>query len=390
MSRQAIELLKRLYKRSESSGSRKRDVTEPASRIKGYPFINAALLTEFHEYLNQVESEGLIHIDWRAGFEDYELIRVRLVNSRKLAGHLGITPLVERIKTAREQIDSIDKPDWLTPYIRKIFDCWDSSKSAYGLKPAAHETLSSVIQAINGIASMDEGQTMDYRQFGARYLGGSKKLKEIESPLCAIYREKLELQNLDKKDLLASLNLTKLAHPLFITGPLVIEHASKEISLDVEPYIGIPYSMLKKFTFKRVPEYILTIENLSSFNEHTENIPDNAVILYTAGYPTSNFQRFYAHLVSKLKTSEVLHWGDTDPHGFQILKTLQRCVPNRIIKPHLMNEPIGLPFSASNISHLKELLPINPQADELIESIIKSDSGKYEQELILAKSPNAF
>jgi hypothetical protein len=385
MSELAVKLLKDLHARSEPTVERKQSITTPASRIANYPFTNASLLTEFHEYLKLAASRDAIQIEWKPHYVNHELLRVRLVDPVKLSEFLGIERLQDKIAST---IERMDKPSWLPPFITTIFERWQRGKSSYRMKPADTLTLTTVIQAVNGIEALGDQEVMDYRQFGARYLDGSKRLKEIMGPLCALYRERLALLDLADKDLLSTLNLVSLSHPVFITGPVVAGNGQHAIDLDVSPYVGIPYSLLEKIRITQAPDYVLTIENLSSFNEYTRNIRDKAVIIYTAGYPTRHWQAFYQRLVHALPGIPVFHWGDADPHGFQILRTLQRCVPQTSVQQHLMDQATGAAYSKPDIRLLEKLIPTNPTIDALLRNLITNRKWKYEQELIPAQPPS--
>jgi hypothetical protein len=180
-----------------------------------------------------------------------------------------------------------------------------------------------------------------------------------------------------------------LSHPVLIHGPLDLTDGRKIITTDIQPYIGIPAAFLAEFNFIRPAQYVLSIENLSSFNEYTENIHDGGVVIYTGGFPTRSLQVFYQRLVSKVSTP-VYHWGDTDPHGFLILKTMQEVagdITSISVMPHLMEVTDGDAYTDTQLSTLKRLLPINPHVDALIRTLIEKRTGLVEQELIAASSP---
>ena len=192
-----------------------------------------------------------------------------------------------------------------------------------------------------------------------------------------------------EKDILRQLNLVSLSHPVLIHGPLDLTDGRKTITADIQPYIGLPAAFLAEFNFIRPAQYVLSIENLSSFNEYTENIHDGGVVIYTGGFPTRSLQAFYQYLTS-MANAPVYHWGDTDPHGFLLLKTMQEVAGDiaRIsVMPHLMGVADGEMYSDHQLSTLKQLLPINPHVDVLIRTLIEKRAGLVEQELIAASSP---
>ena len=150
--------------------------------------------------------------------------------------------------------------------------------------------------------------------------------------------------------------------------------------------IGIHDSCLENIELIKKPEYVLTIENLSSFNEYTQKIQDDGIVLYTGGFPTSTFQLFYKQLI-EMAESQTYHWGDTDPHGFLILRTLQNIAGNAIVLPHLLDHPGGSAYSSSDKSALERIMPVNTIVDNLLLKLIDRGTGYIEQEEVEAISP---
>ena len=387
MSNLAIKFLKKALLRSETSLNRTGDLTLPLAGEKGYPYTNNETLISFHAYLSLAGDSGAIGLEWIPHYEGEHLQRIRLLDQSLLANFLGVDLLSTKVAKSFEDISEIKVPRWFSTFLSDIHEKWISGKKAHKLKPADTQSLIDVITAVNAIESLDSSIVLDYRQFGARHLAHSKKLKEISSPLSSIYREHLDLDGLPDKDLLSNLNLVPLSHPVFISGPLVLGDRKYTVNANVRPYVGVPYELLDSIEMIRDPEYIITIENLSSFNEYTQNINENSVIIYSAGYPTRSLQKFYARLVELLPNSPLFHWGDTDPHGFQILKTFQRRVPGRIVNPHLMNMDSGSEYSKSDLTSLESLIPVNPAVDDILSSLLITKKGFYEQEVLPAQSP---
>ncbi|PDT55888.1 hypothetical protein CO678_41315 [Bradyrhizobium diazoefficiens] len=89
--------------------------------------------------------------------------------------------------------------------------------------------------------------------------------------------------------------------------------------------------------FREPPAYVLTIENLASFNRHVAEA-DAARLgatLYVGGYPSLASQqalRTISAMVSE--QTPIFHWSDIDPDGTWIFHTMERAV-GRPILPHL-------------------------------------------------------
>ena len=389
MSEKALNALHKLLNTGELSTERSREVTLPASRIQDYPFEDARVSRDFHAFLKLAAGAGIIVLEWKRHYEGVELLRLRLLNPSALASFLKRDFLPDRVANIFSDIDTSSAPTWLCDALEQLRQKWLTGKSMYGLNVDDADKLHDIVTAVTTLDNLPADVTFDYRQFGARYLGNSKRTRELASPVAALFREKLNLQGMKEKDILSQLNLVPLSHPVLIHGALELHYGRKIITTDIHPYIGVPSIFLSEFKYIRPAQYILSIENLSSFNEFTENIHDGGVVIYTGGFPTRSLQVFYQRLVSTANTP-VYHWGDTDPPGFLILKKLQEVagdITSISVMPHLMDVADGDAYSDSQLSALKRLLPINPHVDALIRTLIEKGTGLVEQELISASSP---
>ena len=389
MSEKARKILLKLLNKGELRIDRSRDVTLPASRIPGYPFEDAGVSRDFHAFLKLAADAGTIVLEWKRHYEGEDLLRVRLIDPVKLASFLKRDFLPDRVTNIFSDIDTSGAPTWFGDALEQLRQKWLTGKSMYGLSVDDADKLHDIVTTVTALDNLPADVTFDYRQFGARYLGNSKRTRELAAPVAALFREKLNLQGMKEKDILRQLNLVPLSHPVLIHGPLQLTDGRKIITTDIQPHIGVPSAFLAKFNYIRLGRYVLSIENLSSFNEYTENIHDGGIVIYTGGFPTKSLQMFYQRLVSTARTP-VYHWGDTDPHGFLILKKLQEVagdITSISVRPHLMDVADGDAYSDNHISTLERLLPINPHVDALITTLIEKRTGLVEQELISASSP---
>ncbi|BCO31204.1 hypothetical protein TspCOW1_13070 [Thiohalobacter sp. COW1] len=375
-------ILEGLLSRGEVQRERVRDITLPASKIQGYPFSNAAKLDDFHEYLGLAEGKGAVRREWRRYYEGTELKLIRLADVAALADFLGRPLLGASVDAAFSKLDQSDAPAWLLACLEVIRERWLEGKNAYGLSVDHADRLPALVQAICGIESLSPESQLDYRQFGARFLGDSKLTRQLEAPLAAIYRERLGLKDHRAGEVMAQINLVPLEHPTLLRGPLTLHQGEDRINADVAPYIGVPAGYLSQFQMTSMPAYILTIENQSSFNEYTRHFPRSGMVIYTAGYPTRALQRFYGALAEKTADAgtPLYHWGDTDVDGFRILKCLQAAAGTRSVVPHQMDIESGERYTDRQISQLRQMMPINPVADRLVESLAHRGYGACEQE----------
>ncbi|MCI0505729.1 MAG: DUF2220 domain-containing protein, partial [Gammaproteobacteria bacterium] len=354
MSKPANAVLHGLLQKGQLDHARIRDITLPAKRIKGYPFEDAEANREFHAALRLAEEAGAVRLEWRRHYENEELVRLRLLHAEKLAGFLKTDYLPDHLAAVFNELDLADSPQWLHDSLDHLRQQWAQGKKAFGLSIADAELLSDIIQAVKALNDgLPENEPLDYRQFGARYLNNSKRTREIEHALSALYQQRWDLSGWRASDVLSQLNLIPLAHPVLLRGPVSLSDGKQLLSAEISPYIGVPVTMLSKAVFLKQPGYLLTIENLSSFNEYTRQITDDGLIIYTAGFPDRSLQNFYRKVAQS--DAPVFHWGDTDPHGFMILKVLQKQIAPKVVHPHLMNTAWGSAYSSGQLKSLEKL-----------------------------------
>ena len=391
MSQQAIYCLKQLVRKAETQPERKRDVLLKRQEFTmdpqdPYPFRSADVLRDFHAYLSTAEQKKFISLEWEKHYIGTSLERIRLHDAKGVASLIDYEYLPDKLVQIEADIRRPPDGHWLNAIVDQVLEAWRHGKRKYGLTIDQASRLNILVDAVQAIETLPESRVLDYRQFGARQLGDSKALLPMVSTLGQIYRNRLDKPELSYEDVLAELNLVKMAHPVLISGPLKFRAGSQEINLAVRPYLGVPGDLLGEFSLFDNPSYLLTIENLSSFLEYTSTIEEDAIVLYTGGYPTRRFQRFYQTLLSRIETP-VFHWGDSDPHGFQILKTLQKLAGEKTVLPHEMEIQDGAPFSEEQLRHLERLIPVNPPTDAILSSYLGKGAGIAEQETQTAISP---
>lgn len=383
--------LLKLVSTAENGKVRSRDITLPASRIRGYPFRDAESSQSFHAILKLAEEAGAIQVEWCPRYEEHELKRIRLLDVRKLTEFLGVSYRPDEVNIFFSDLNRQGIPIWLDVCVGELQVAWYSGKALYGMKWQDAGLLPDVLKSVALLDSQPLNHTLDYRQFGARVLGNSKRTRQIEKPIAALFRHHWKVDSWSDRDVMQELNIVPMAHPVLLRGPISIRVENNLVEANVAPYIGLHDSCLDNIELIENPAYVLTIENLSSFNEYTQKVHDGGMILYTGGFPTKAFQRFYGRLLDNIDESvNVWHWGDTDPHGYLILKTLQKQSIIRMVKPHLMNQEQGAEYSKVALRELKRMQPINQMVDVMLDSIVIRGNGLIEQEEIEAESPLIF
>ena len=384
----AHTLLTDLLSRGSVKSDRVRDITVNAKKIQGYPFEDVSVLTDFHETLKLAQKANVIQLHWLKHFENEQLDLVRLINANGLASFLKVPFRPDSVSKVIDEINNESLPSWLKEALTLIEDHWFKGKKAFSLALQDADKLKDLFQAACALGEgLPDTTPLDYRQFGARYLNDSKKTKTLENALASLYRWHMSLNVIKPSEVLSHLNLVPITQPILLRGPINFSHKDEMINCNFPPHIGVPVDYLDSLTLSNEPNYILTIENQSSFNEYTRTLDEGAIVIYTAGFPTKALQYFISILTTQLsKDTPFYHWGDTDPHGFMILKTLQDN-SSLIIKPHLMDAVEGENYSKAQLKSFESMDSINDAVDALIKEKLLSKKGLIEQERLEASSP---
>jgi len=135
--------------------------------------------------------------------------------------------------------------------------------------------------------------------------------------------------------------------------------------LDARPFVGLPPDWTDRVAVVGTPAYVLTIENLASFNRHAREVDDDGLIVLSNGFPGRATLGFLKHLDRLLPaTVPFFHWGDVDRGGLRILRHLSEAL-SRPLVPHRM--PLGPTAWADN-------------ADDIAAYLARADAQTLEQE----------
>ncbi len=390
MSQYAKQVLKALLDKAVSQPNRKRDVLFNRDNFTSkesdpYPFKRAQDKDDFHASLALAESKNCILLEWEKYYEGTNLQGIRLLDEKKLADFLNEPYVPELVDQAIKKVEFPQSNHWLYKEVHYIINAWCSGKTKYNVSYKQPERLNKAIKAI--LILEESSELMNYRQFGARYFGDSKIIdKNMKSVIGKILKTHYKHNDLNYEDILAEFNLVKMRHPFAVSGPILFEDEEISVNASIRPYIAIPDILFDSAKLTKEPDYLLTIENWSSYFEYTEKILDNAIILFTGGYPSRRLQEFYSYLINNT-SCDLYHWGDSDPHGFQILKVFQSLADDKKVMPHSMKYNKGGLFNKAQIQHLERLLPVNPNVDEILSTYIQTGVGLVEQEYQPAVSP---
>ncbi|MDP2824045.1 MAG: DUF2220 family protein [Sulfuritalea sp.] len=217
---------------------------------------------------------------------------------------------------------------------------WLSAKgeSAFRLRLAEdNKEIRNLFIALDAVAC-EKHRRLDMRTFSARYLSDAKALERLSGAFAQAWMQFHDMEYREPEDLLRSLGLEKVPQPVLLRGCISARVGNQTSDLSIlQPFFGIAAEQLATLHPARSPAYLITIENLTSFQRHCREINDDGLIVFSGGFPNLELQGFLAALDRDLpQTVPFYHWGDTDVRGLEIMRNISQRCPLRTIEAHLM------------------------------------------------------
>lgn len=289
-----------------------------------------------HEQLGALEERGYIRLIWKNKKQGHILEKCELVVEKAGEAYLylhrksrwekeqEIRKVCSRYSGRARELDIFLK--WITEQldagqsIRKYADIGDAK---------AFSRLCELICKI-----LKNEKECFLREFSVQHFHDSKFVeKEIEKAADIIVRftDKDTLRGLSATEVLEEYNIYRNPSWLMMkgTGYFQIEKESLVSKIDLRSVsggIGISNQDIDyiQWDLKQRPDWILTIENLTSFHQwNREPDKDKTVLcIYLGGYHNRVKREFLKRLYQVYPQSEYYHFGDIDCGGFRIWKDL--------------------------------------------------------------------
>lgn len=396
MSQSSIQLLHKLLNVWQSKTEHARKVSLPINETRA-PLYFAATLPDdkeaLHAGLREVESAGVVKLEWGKGYERHILQRIILEDGPGLAKYLGVTLASKQAIDARTILEGelSGQEAWVAEWVEELLGKWSRNQTCAGLSIENLEQARLLVRALEAVAAGKQ-RNLDIRTFSVREMGASKAIENMLSRLLTIWK-KYHTTDLSTDELKEALGLVKFPHPLLIRGPIQLTLANRDIDCtNILPFLGLPPQSIKGVQQSSLPEFVLTIENFASFNRYTSEVPDNGLIIYTAGFPAPGVADFL-RLLDQTYPVEVpfFHWGDIDEGGLKIFLYIQGFL-SRTLKPHLMTpdllDAFGQPNNNLRIDEMRRIADTNIETMKIVEAMLSSNPPTtLEQENIEPDSP---
>ena len=331
----ADALLHNLLDRFEAPKERVRDITQTIDYTQiGSP----AAQDIFHRVLDDAARTGAIVLEKnRLGRFTGEYARVRLMDAQALYRFLVRSPAATTAdiaqQTLAEAIPEILENRFFADIVQDAIAAWRVNKRFLGFGVMETEGLATVLRLTHGIVTL-KGRDIDHRTFSRRTVKDSKALERWEGRVAQLLkRRNPELTSDDARDVLEASGIVRRAHLLQVRGPLSLVSAELTITGTGSGFIGLPWGAIQQASLAQPVDYILTIENPTSFWRYCSEIDGCYLALLTDGFPARDVLSSMTHLVhaaQQRKPTPIFHWGDIDAGGLRIAAHLEDVFGERI------------------------------------------------------------
>lgn len=344
-------LLNTLLNRYESPRERIRDITQTIDyTMVGGPEAQ----DELHRVLHDVERTGAIALEKnRFGHLTGEFARIRLIDAASLYKFLGRAPAPSNADVALQTIEAAIPNILEDPLFRRIVrdgtSAWGANKSFMGMTPANVEAFVDVLRLAHGIINL-AGRDIDHRTFSRRTVKDSKALERYEGRVAQILRRwNSDFESDEAREILEACGIVRRAHLLFVKGPLSLVSDDLTLNGTSSLFIGLPWSSVQQATLSEPVDYVITIENPTSFWRYCLEVKGRYLALLTDGFPARDVLSGMGHFITaarSIRNIPVFHWGDIDAGGVRIAAHLEDEFDISIFL-HQMDPSLALKFGSA-------------------------------------------
>jgi hypothetical protein len=148
----------------------------------------------------------------------------------------------------------------------------------------------------------------------------------------------------EPREILEACGIVRRAHVLFVKGPVRVSSDDLKLEGTGELFIGLPWSSVQRAALSRPVQYIITIENPTSFWRYCLEVKGCYLALLSDGFPARDVLSSMVHLVKSARSIQeapIFHWGDIDAGGIRIAAHLEDAFEASITL-HLMGPALAL------------------------------------------------
>lgn len=329
----SLEKLAEQYERIVLNGGNRPSLTSPLAKLIG---AKRDAAVDAFDYLLKIGA--LEPIKGRTREREHIVERYRVANAKRLDEALGrettltltgraLKPILA-IQTRRQEAE--DFKNWASGSAESA---WLAGKACHGFSLKKAKEFASLCTAAAALLG-GVGKGLTIRRFSVSVVQDSKFVGLKQAGLQRLLSAYFGADPSEAPDFLDKYGVGRVAGPLTLAGPIMVSYKGREsVDLSNMPYAGVPPG--GQITLHDGIRAVLTIENWECFHRHvTEAREDDVVVLYTAGFASSELLELLRALL--LPGLSWYHWGDIDPYGLSIIKSMREAL-NHACEPHLMS-----------------------------------------------------
>lgn len=364
------------------------DVPVSASGFKFYHRATVDERESLHECLNDLaHKHSWLKLSYISkSFDDHNLLdRIKITDSRDFLSYIGMPVVADNIAEAIQHIvdAKLVLPDRFNNLKEELKDSWGKGKRYYSCDYGSPNKLLDALRVIEYLHQQSDSKTIDYRTLSVRLFSDSKWFEKLKILISNLLKPITPELNASKPDtVLAYWGVYKFPPSLQLKGNLTVITPKGPLYTDnAWPFLGIPPDAIKAINIDVKPEYVLFIENKTTFERYSREVDDRGLIIYTNGFPSRHWQLVFQTLDDAIDISvSFYHWGDVDIGGFKILRFMASLF-RRPLYPHQMD--IITKANDDNGASAKELLNIiNYSGHPIISKSIISMLSQFDDEKI--------
>lgn len=323
----AAWVLKKLLDLSEKAWGRGGDLKTTLPMTPGRCGPYHALQTrqavdQVHAALGLVAKDGEVSLQWdrRAG-EGGRLTHVDLVDPDAVAARLGVTPAWTHYTAAELALSS----HVALPVVRELLGQWRRGSSPRGKSVASYRVFADALRLVDYCRQHGSGGDLAVRRVSGILFRDTKHIEtSLGVALDVVTGGAVDGPPRDDDEVLSNLGLVRFPQPLLIAGSGMIRLSGGGSLQLVRPYLGLHADSIAGLEAR--PAYILSVENLTTFNELARGAGGaiEGLVIYTGGMPSTSMRKGYRALLADRADVPLYHWGDTDLGGLRIAAVLHR------------------------------------------------------------------
>ena len=280
-----------------------------------------------HQEFQPLAQQGIVTLHWKKWETGNWLEAVDVTRAEELYALLKRAPRSSH-ETALQELMEQQTPqaEWHTRFLAWAIEQLKQNRSPAPLMLQDASFNREFLTALNAVAQLHA--PILERALSVRIFADSKRLASLRGPILMVLRRfdtNAALYAGDDSALLRTHYIERAPEYVPLVGGIRLSVSERQI--DLTPFassVALPANLLRTAKLLECDaRAIVTVENLSSFNELVKVRPPDMVVLYTGGFASPSVITFLKALRAIYPNIPLWHWGDLDVGGLRILAHLR-------------------------------------------------------------------